>query len=190
MANEINLTTLHEAIKTALAAQFPSVTVDYYNRPGVKVPAPAIFFELESIDPATPSDMGTEQLEVLLTFSANVICTYKAGQKLAVRLLAANLAKFVHKNKFGQAVTPGIFTGSVMESFSAPEDEYESWRVSWTHTALLGVSYWESFTDGDVSEAPNGGVPQSLMLGFSPDIGPAHINDYVEVQQLPDFTQP
>lgn len=175
MNPEINLTTLHESIKAALTTRFSGVVVDYYVRPGVKITAPAIYFELESIDPANPADSGTEQLEVTLTFSAKIICTYKAGQKLAVRVLAANLAKFVQRNRFGQAVTPGQFLGSVQEDFAAADDEYESFRVNWTHTAYLGQSYWDGV----------GITPEHIYLGFVPFVGPAHVNDYIEVSSLP-----
>lgn len=171
MNPEINLTTLHESIKSALAARFPGVVVDYYIRPGERVPAPAIYFELESIDSANPADSGTEQLEVMLTFSAKVICTYKHGQKLAVRVLAANLAKYIQRNRWGQPVTPGQFMGSVQEDFAAKEDEYESFRVNWSHTAYLGVSYWDAV----------GIMPEHIYLGFPPNIGIGHEADYIEI---------
>lgn len=166
-------------MKSAFIAQFPNTTVDYYIRPGVKILAPAIYFELESIDPCSPEDIGTNQLQAELTFSAKVICTYKQGQKLAVRLLSAAVAQFVHKNRFGQPVTPGVFQSSVMEDFHTHDEEYESWRVNWKHEALLGDNIW----DGD------GITPQIIMLGFDPNIGPGYEADYYQIPSLDDLPE-
>ena len=91
----VNLTDLHAAMKTALAAAFPGVDVDYYDRPGVKLPTPSIRFALDGFSPAEPSDTGTEQLEGKLRFTAEVATSYKAGKKLAVRILALAVAEFV-----------------------------------------------------------------------------------------------
>lgn len=177
MLPEIQLPELHEAIKAALKAKFPKVTVDYYSRPGEKIAVPAIFFELEAIEDANPSDNGTEQLEVLLRFSAECITTYKQGGKLSARLLAASVASFVHRNKFGKPITPGRFASSGMESFRQAEDSYESWSVKWTHTAFLGTSIWDA----------EGVIPEHVYLGFPPNIGPGHEDDYIEVASVADL---
>ncbi|MFZ0615425.1 MAG: hypothetical protein WAN16_03120 [Chthoniobacterales bacterium] len=177
MLPEIQLPELHEAIKAGLKAKFPKVTVDYYSRPGEKIAVPAIFFELEAIEDANPSDNGTEQLEVLLRFSAECITTYKQGGKLSARLFAASVASFVHRNKFGKPITPGRFASSGMESFRQAEDSYESWSVKWTHTAFLGTSIWD----------PSGITPEHVMLGFAPEIGPGHEDDYIEVASVADL---
>jgi len=171
MLPEIQLPELHEAIKAALIAKFPKVTVDYYSRPGEKIAIPAIFFELESIEAANPSDNGSEQLEVLLRFSAECITSYKHGGKLAARTFAASVASFVQRNRFGKPITPGRFTSSSMESFNAAENAYESWSVKWTNMAYLGTSVWDA----------SGIVPSHVYLGFAPNVGTGHEADYIEV---------
>lgn len=173
MAQQINLTALHEAIKTGLSTALTGVNVDYYDRPGEKLVVPAVRFELEQITAANPSDTGTEQLEVELTFSAECVCTYKQGGKLAVRLLSAQVAKLVDGNRWGLPVSAGQFASAAPESFS---EEYETWRVQWAHTALLGASIWDG----------NGILPTEIWLGFAPEIGPDHVADYVQVDQLPE----
>ena len=155
---EINLTNLHAAMKTAFLAAFPGVSVDYYDRPGEKLTVPAIRFELEQIAPANPYDTGTEQLEVELRFSAECVSTYKQGGKLGVRLLAAQVAKFVQGNRFSSPLSPGRFASATPETFS---EEYETFRVEWSHTAFLGASIWDGA----------GVVPTQIFLGIAPYIG-------------------
>ena len=177
MPPEIQLPELHEAVKAALKAKFPQVTVDYYSRPGEKIAIPAIFFELESIEAANPTDSGTEQLEVLLRFSAECITSYKHGGKLSARLFAASVASFVQRNRFGKPITPGRFTSSASESFRQAEDAYESWSVKWTHMAYLGTSVWDD----------EGVIPEHVYLGFAPGIGTGHEADYIEVASVADL---
>ena len=155
---EINLTTLHANIKTAFVAAFPGVSVDYYDRPGEALTVPAIRFELEQFGPANPYETGTEQLEVELRFSAECVATYKQGGKLGVRLLAAQVANFVHGHRFSSPISAGRFLGSTPETFS---EEYETFRVEWAHTAILGASVW------DVSTV----TPTQVFLGVAPYIG-------------------
>jgi len=168
---EINLIELHDSIASGFKTKFPDCAVDYYSRPGEKIITPAIFFELENGVPANPHDTGTEQLEMELKFSAEVIVAYKQGGLLGVRLLALALARFVHGNRWGQLVGRGQFSETIPETFSSPMDAYESWRVSWTHTAFLGKSIWEE----------SGIVPEQILVSTSPRIGIPHKPDYVAV---------
>lgn len=167
MSNGIDLTALHEAIKASLIDEFPSVSVDYYDRPGEKLTTPAIRFELAEINPANPDDTGTEQLEVELRFSAECVYAYKSGGKIGVRLLAASLAKFVQGNRFSSLISAGSFVSANPETFS---DEYETWRVDWTHTALLGDSIW----DGGI-------IPVEVNASAYPRIGTPFLTDYTRL---------
>ena len=114
MANlpEINLADLHEAIGQEIADAFPSATVAAYGRPGEKLTVPAITFELDSIEPDEPSDVGSEQLQVRLRFTAYCIHSYKQGNKLAVRVLAANLARFLRGKRWGEPVSAAAFVAA------------------------------------------------------------------------------
>jgi hypothetical protein len=168
MIPQIDISELHEEIKDALVLAFPGVDVDYYDRPGEKVAAPAIRFGLTEIIAANPSDTGTEQLEVELRFAAECVATYKQGGKLAVRLLAANVGKFVQDNRFGLSISPGQFIGAAPDSFS---EEYETWRAEWSHTAALGVSIWDAV----------GTEAEEVNIGQTPMTGTPFATDYVQL---------
>lgn len=150
----VNITTLHTAIKAALATQFPGVTVDYYSRPGDKVKTPAILFELDSIEP-DGDDMGTEQLPVILRFNAYAVREFgeKDQNKLLVRLLAANVAAFIRGHKWSQPVKRAVFEGVSTDQFDGDAKNYEVMRIEWTHEAILGADVW----------ADTGAIPDTVF---------------------------
>lgn len=183
----VNIATLHESIKAALRAHFPTnganavPTVDYYARQGERVATPAIFFELDGIMPANPDDVGTEQLNCELEFSAYVLVAYNApAAKVAVRQLAATVAAFVRGKKFGQpiraaqiaSITPDFFQADTQGQAGTGRNlAYETWRVSWTHEALIALD----------PVLPPDFIPSEVYLGFSPRVGPPHVDDYIQI---------
>lgn len=187
----VDLVALHEAIKAQLRAYFPESeahTVDYYARPGEKLATPAILFELEDISPDDPDDIGTEQWAATLGFSAMVVVGHKGqgAAQLGLRVLTAKLAAFVRGKQWGQPIGPGKLEGCMPAEFVvAPNSAYHSWRVSWSHTCILG----------DSAFIAAGSLPQALWLGWAPDIGVPHVADYqlvfgidpMQVQDVPSF---
>jgi hypothetical protein len=149
----VNISTLHANIKTALAAQYPTATVDYYPRPGDKITTPAIFIELDDIQADSPPDMGTEQTPVTLRFNAYVVDGYKTGKKLAVRALAAAVMQFVRGKRWSTTVGHGMPVSTTPDRFQGDTQEYEVMRVEWEHEALLGIDVW--IDEGDVPEEVN-----------------------------------
>jgi hypothetical protein len=146
---QVNIVTLHEKIKEALAAQFPDCTVDYYPRPGDKITTPAIFIELDEVPCEDPPDIGTDQTPVNLMFNAYCVEDYKAGKKLVVRTLAIAVLAFVNSNKWTCPVKGGKAIGAFPDNFHGKKhaagdtEEYECMRVEWQHEALLGTDAWE-----------------------------------------------
>jgi hypothetical protein len=145
---EIDILALHDAIKAALAAQFPGAAVDCYGRPGEKTPTPAIYFELESVEPSDPSDVGTEQFDAILRFSAYCVLSFKktADQvkaKLAARALAASVLRFVRGQRWGSPVSQAVCLGAFPDTFEQPIDQYEVQRVEWEHRGFIGDSAWD-----------------------------------------------
>jgi hypothetical protein len=149
----VNLDTLHANIITALAAQYPTCTVDDYPRPGDKIVTPAIFIELDDIQADSPPDMGSEQTPVTLRFNAYVINDYKTGKKRAVRTLAAAVMQFVRGKRWSSPVGQGMPITATPDRFQASTQEYEVMRVEWEHEAILGTDVW--IDDGDVPEEVN-----------------------------------
>lgn len=154
MNTPVNIPNLHEAIKSAIRAQYPDLaTVDYYPRPGERIPTPAVFLEIDSIPVESPGDTGTEQLPVRIEWNAYVVLSYKAGNKLACRSLAASLMAFLRGKQFGQAISPIEVQDAVPDLLDvglnqAKADEYEVMRVDFHHSALLGDDVWAY--DGEV----------------------------------------
>ena len=153
MNSPVNISTLHANLKTSLAAQFPSCTVDYYPRPGEKITTPAIFIELDDIQADDPPDRGTEQTPVVLRFNAYVVEGYKIGKKLTVRTLAAAVMQFVRGKRWSCPVGAGKPVSATPDRFQGDTQEYEVMRVEWEHEALLGTDVW--IDDGPVPEEVN-----------------------------------
>lgn len=153
MNTPVNIASLHAAIKAALAAQFPTATVDYYGRPVDKIATPGILIELDSIDAVDPNDVGTEQLEVVLRFNAYAIRLFgeKDQNKLAVRTLTAALMQFIRGRRWGQPVGAARVIGASPDRIET--GEYEVMRIEWEHEAMLGTDVW--IDDGDVPSEVN-----------------------------------
>jgi hypothetical protein len=153
MNDPVIIDTLHTNIITALRAQYPTCTVDDYPRPGDKITTPAIFIELDDIQPGDPADIGSEQTPVTLRFNAYVIHDYKAGKKRAVRTLAAAVLHFVRGKRWSCPVQQGKPISATPDRFEGSTQEYEVMRVEWEHEALLGTDVW--IDNGDAPEEVN-----------------------------------
>lgn len=153
MNSPVNLTTLHTNMKAALAAQFPTCTVDYYSRPGDKITTPAILIDLEDIDASDPDNNGAEQVEVTLRFNIYAVESYKAGKKLAVRNLAAAVMAFVRGKKWQCPVVGARVIGAYRDTFQGDTQEYECRRIEIEQDALLGTDVW--IDDGDTPTEVN-----------------------------------
>lgn len=153
MNTPVDIAALHAAIKASLAAQFPTATVDYYGRPGDKVPTPGILIELDSIDAADPNDTGTEQLEVVLRFNAYAIRSFgeRDANKLSVRTLTAAMMAFIRGKRWGLSVGAARVIGASPDRIET--GEYEVMRIEFEHEAMLGTDVW--IDDGDVPEEVN-----------------------------------
>lgn len=176
MNDSIDLDELHAGIAAGLRAAFSEEalpTIGYYARPGEKITVPAVFFELEDCGPASDSsgDIGTEQFDATLEFSAYVVVTSRGrgAAQLAVRKLALAVAAAIRGQRWGCQVTDAKITDcGPAEFISAPSREYCAYRVGWTHDALVGTSVWNA----------EGVIPETVYIGIEPDTGPAHEDDY------------
>lgn len=190
----VDIAALHEAIKTTLRAALPTTgagavpTIDYYGRQGERIAVPAVFFELTAIVPGGESDdIGTEQFNAGLEFSAYVLVSYKDGDikaKLAVRALVARVLAVVNRNRWGLTrITAATVNGAFPDQFSSGpggqgsgvQHSYETWRIDWTQEGLIDVSTWD----------PSGAVPTEVWLGIDPDTGVPNVDKYTQVVFAP-----
>ncbi len=140
----VNLDSLHAAMKAAIAAQFPDAHVEFYDRPGERIPTPAILLDLEDIPAQDPDDIGTEQLPVMLNFNAYCVLSYKAGKKQAVKTMAAAVMAFVRGKRWSCPVGAASVVGASPDLIPGKDDDYEVMRVEFQHEALLGTDVWEA----------------------------------------------
>lgn len=166
-----DIAALHTAIKDALTAAFPECHVGFYERHAEKLPKyPAIHFHLAEIEPNTPDTDGDSRLEIVLRFAAYVTVNYrKDSAKIAVRVLAANLMRVIRANRWGARVGPARLGTAAPDEWSPVESGFETYRIPWTHEAVL-----EPLT----AEDPLAPIPSEILLGLAPATGPDHLAEY------------
>ncbi len=180
MANadtEVTLDQLHDAIVAAIQAQFPDLqTVEFYSDQRTDaMPKPACLLELAEMDAAPDIDPGTEQLAMQCRFEARLVIGFRTVKaKLEIRKLAGAFAAWLRKEnqRWGLPVGPAEVIGCYQDDFVPDLDQYEVWRVEWVQVIHLGESVWKD----DGTE-----VPTTVYLGQYPEIGLAHVDDYVQV---------
>lgn len=170
---EIDLGALHQAIVDAVAARFADVeTVADYRDDRDRLPLPAILIELEDMEGAPDEDPGTGQLAVMARFAARVIIGFRTkSAEREIRKLAGALGAFAHLNRWDKPVGPAEVLVIGPDAFAPELDRYVVWRVEWQQVVHLGASVWTN--EGD--------IPVTVLIGFDPDIGPGHEDDYVDI---------
>lgn len=171
---ETTLDAVHSGIIDAINAKFPALaTVEAYRLDRKSLRVPACLIELTSLDTFTEPDPGTEQLAVMAQFEAKFVISFKQGAanpKLEIRKLAASFAHFAKFQRWGCPIGPAEILGIYQDDFDPELDQFEVWRVEWQQIIHLGASVWEM---------PPDWIPTEVYLGFAPNIGPAHIDDYI-----------
>lgn len=193
----IDLDKLHLAIATDIKARFPElVTVEFYRGEGLNdrksLTAPACLLDLTEFEASPSDDSGSGQLSVVANFEAALVISFKTPDaKRKIRKLAASVAAWLHNHRWvnpdntakrlptGPCEVIGAyrddFHGMMTGERDRPLDQFEIWKVEWRQKVDLGESVWNE----------TGLVPNQIFLGISPDIGPAHIEDYIEVTGTP-----
>jgi len=162
---------LHSAILARITDNIAGIqTSGFYPKLRTAVITPAVFVDLVSLEPG--DDPGTEQLSVIARFQAQAIITAGENSLIQVRELAAEIARVIHHQNFGQKVTPAKLVSVGSDGFSPELDAYDIWLVEWEHEFHLGESVW----DGE------GITPDKIFLGYSPEIGIPHEDDYSEIE--------
>ena len=170
---EIDITSLHTSIEDAInGSGLGFVTVQSYTRIQKKLATPAFIYELTMIEPSENPDMGTEQTQVDLHFTAYIYMGYNLdAEKIACRILAAKTLHFINANRWQEPVCPAEIKTCEDDSFDPEYNGSEVWRIEWINQAYLGNSIFE--------ESENVPTPSIINIGYSPDI-----NDIDNYDQL------
>jgi hypothetical protein len=171
---ETTLDAVHSGIVAAISAHFPDLaTVEFYRLDRKVLHVPACILELTSMERFKDPDPGTEQLAVMAQFEAKFVISFRQGAanpKLEARKLAAAFAAFAKFRRWGCPIGPAEILGIYPDDFDPELDQFEVWRVEWEQIIHLGESVWN---------APPDWVPTEVYLGFAPNIGPDHVDDYI-----------
>ena len=143
------------------------------------LPLPSILVDLYEVEPDPDCDLGTGQLGVQLMFQAYVVVGSTAqGASLTVRKLALALGAVINDgNRFD---TPGVSPSIVTDIIGMPkitgQRQYLVWSVEWQHATTIGAE--DMLCDDPPVDADEIDL---VMLGFDPDVGPGHEDDYETV---------
>jgi hypothetical protein len=141
--------------------------------------APAILLGIDQIDHEEADEDGTDRIPTRLYLIAD--CLLPANLKHASiqsREFSDAVAAYVWRNRWG--LQPDIGWPEALSvqpaEISPGNGGYVAWRVIWEQLAMMGANYWA------------GGItPTEIYLGIAPRIGPEHVDDYWQVDALPDF---
>jgi hypothetical protein len=183
MANtttQVTLDQLHQAILDGIRAQFPDlVTVeDYPEDRKALLPAqlPACLVEMTELEASPEDDPGTEQLAAYAGFEARFIIGFRTPKaKRAIRERVAQFLLGLRHQRWGLPIAPAIPARAYEDPFSPDMDQYEVWAVEWRHLIHLGATVW---TD-------EGEIPTQVLVGYAPEIGIDHVDDYEPLQGVP-----
>ncbi|UCZ87179.1 hypothetical protein LGQ10_13055 [Pseudomonas sp. L5B5] len=163
------LTILHDAIAATIKAAMPAVqAVEAFPEAPDGMPRPAIVFAITAMDPAT--DPGDGRSCVKATFEASMLVDASLpGAALQAVELAAQMADLLHCQHWNLDFVEGTTSVRAKPADATSESwRKKAWTVQWQQQVFLGQEQWPWANQG----------PESLLLGFGPDTGPGHNDDY------------
>ena len=175
----VDLKALHENIVAAIAEQFPALaTVECYREEVDRktLPTPACLIELFEMEAEPTEDPGTEQLAMTARFEARIVIGYREDRaKIEVRKLAAALAKFILRKRWGLGpnVGPAEVTGCYPDEFDPRLDQYEVMRIEWQQLIMVGEDVWSG----------EGIRPTEVLYSWEPKTGPAFRDNYRTLEE-------
>lgn len=184
---EINLQQYHENACEQIAELLGETVqlVAAYPRFETVIPRRAVTIELDGFTPDNPDDMGTEQFAANLRFVAYVFVSFlEDDAKLLVRKIGARLAAFVYGQRFGCPVSPAKIIVGSPDDMTLPGktgrtgegEDYEVWRLEWSHDAFMGTDVWGGDDGDQVVE---------VWTSFAPAIGEDNADSYELAAETP-----
>lgn len=146
---EVEIEALHDAIESGIKTAFPALqTVQFYREETDRVEpvaTPACLLSIDEFNPTPDKDPGTGQLATEARFSARLILGFRTERaKIEARKLACAIAAYLHLRRWPGVVTgPGDVSAIMPDEFDPALDQFEVWRVEWSHAVHLGESVWK-----------------------------------------------
>jgi len=170
---------LHNAILTEITSNIAGIqTSGAYPKLQTAIAVPAVFVDLVSLD--LGDDPATEQLALTGRFEARVIVNSADNGPMKVRELAVEVGKIIHNKNFGMKTRLSRLVSIGPDQFSPELDAYDVWLVEWEQQFDVGLSVWDG----------TGIVPTEILLGYVPEVGIPHEDDYVEISTEPPLGLP
>ncbi|MCG7868196.1 MAG: hypothetical protein JAY74_17755 [Candidatus Thiodiazotropha taylori] len=175
--NAGDLKTVHDAqvrfFKSHLDARLETIKAYRSDEQDETINTPALLLELERIDEGSDAGDGRDALRCSFTAHC-ILSNLTDGVEIEVRNFAATVFRLLKGARFGLeelAGDPEAITAGPGE-FKPGAEGYESWYVNWEQNVYIGESMWEG-----------GIVPHTVKLGWSPDVGIGHADDYEQVTE-------
>jgi hypothetical protein len=174
----VTLDELHDAIRAAVAAAFPSFqTVEFYHDDEDQAfPTPACFMEMTEAE-TDEANSGTGQWHALLRFEARIVMPNRsAGVRLEIRKAATAFATWLNLRRWG-AAAPGDECRVIAcekDEFAPQVDKFAVWRVEWVQLVMLGETAWTN----------DGVVPTDVLYSFVPLVGDGNEGEYKPLDQV------
>lgn len=166
----LTLARLLNAVEQTLSARLTEVGT-FLRGPLHEVPAtlPALALEYAGLLPG--QDPGNGQTALLCRLQARVLVMRDdaEAEELALRTVAA-LAVLLRAQNWGLDLAPVSFIQAQPELDNPALAACRVWRVEWQQPVLLGDAEWPW------EEQP----PGTLVIGFDPQTGPGHEDDYFD----------
>ena len=190
---QLDIFALIEGIK-AVFSKIPGIyEVEDYARIQDLKKLPMIAYEINGIEP-NPEDGGnssTGQYSAIITLSAYCIYSRLPTDRIKGKLYAASLAAYlcgkIRSERFGCPVGQAEQIHALPDLWEPDPKSVEVWRVDWQHACYFGSASFVGLFDGVVAAESIEQLPPSTeyFLGIAPDVGPAHVGDYVKIAEPP-----
>ena len=174
----VDLPAVSTAIASTLAGLFPAF-VSVQAMPDqseiMDLPVPAVFIDLEQVEPAP--DPGTGQSAVRCRFCAYLLIgpECQGHTRLLGSMVTAMIAA-LREQCWGIPAEPAEFV-EAMPDGSRPElDNLVVWSVRWDQVIYLGAASWDWVDSTGLT----------LLVGISPEVGPEYVKDYFDPKERLD----
>lgn len=149
-------------------------TVEMYPEIPEGYATPAVFFEVEDWDNAGDVNLGGN-LTIRLTCNFYIVREYAAAEyNRKLRNAALTFTGWVHGQTFGPGTAPAEFISA------QPGDWYKDEKALASHHVWC-VTVQQCVAVGPDEFEEKGPLLRELWLGFAPDIGAEHRDDYTLV---------